>query len=75
MEERSCSTEGLARGTFFLKGLSDEKYYMGVGLKHQDESKTTWVIYPPGGHIFCTVVGRQNATKLRNYLNEEFLVA
>lgn len=51
-----------------------KKYYMRVGLKQQDDSKTTWVIYSPGGHIFCTVVGRQKATKLRNYLNEEFLV-
>ena len=50
-----------------------KKYFIRVGLKQQDESKTTWVIYSPEGDIFCTVVGLQNATKLRNYLNDEFL--
>lgn len=29
-----------------------KKYFMRVGLKQQDDSKTTWVIYSPGGHIF-----------------------
>ena len=50
-----------------------KNYYMRVGLKQQDDSKTTWVIYSPKGHIFCTIVGRQKAAKLRNYLNDEFL--
>ena len=50
-----------------------KKYYMRVGLKQTDDSKTTWVIYSPNGHIFCTIVGRQKATKLRNYLNDEFI--
>ena len=49
------------------------KYYIRIGLKQTDDSKTTWVIYSPEGDIFCTVVGLQKATKLRNYLNDEFL--
>ncbi len=50
-----------------------KKYFIRVGLKQQDGSKTTWVIYSPEGDIFCTVVGLKKATKLRNYLNDEFL--
>ena len=51
-----------------------KKYFIRVGLKQQDGSKTTRVIYSPEGDIFCTVVvGMQKATKLRNYLNDEFL--
>lgn len=50
-----------------------KKYFIRVGLKQQDGSKTTWVIYSPEGDIFCTVVGLQKATKLRDYLNDEFI--
>ncbi len=49
------------------------KYYIRIGLKQTDDSKTSWDIYSPDGHIFCTVVGIQKATKLRDYLNDEFI--
>lgn len=50
------------------------KYYFRLGLRGSDRGNDHFCIYTHNKTYFCTIYGRSNAIKLRDFLNKEFIL-